>query len=53
MPSAAQPHARPARPVRHSKLGYHFIAGVLKHLPALVALTCPTFNSYRRLTPHS
>jgi glutamine synthetase len=36
-----------------SKLGYHFIAGVLKHLPALVALTCPTFNSYRRLTPHS
>jgi glutamine synthetase len=36
-----------------SALGYHFIAGVLEHLPALVALTCPTFNSYRRLTPHS
>jgi glutamine synthetase len=36
-----------------SKVGYHFIAGVLEHLPALVALTCPTFNSYRRLTPHS
>jgi len=36
-----------------SALGYHFIAGVLAHLPALVALTCPTFNSYRRLQPHS
>jgi len=35
-----------------SKLGYHFIAGVLDHLPALLALTCPTYNSYRRLQPH-
>jgi glutamine synthetase len=35
-----------------SKLGYHFIAGVLEHLPALLALTCPSVNSYRRLQPH-
>ena len=35
-----------------SKLGYHFIAGILDHLPALLALTCPSYNSYRRLQPH-
>ena len=35
-----------------SALGYHFIADVLEHLPALLALTCPTVNSYRRLQPH-
>ena len=35
-----------------SPLGYHFIAGVLHHLPALLALTCATYNSYRRLQPH-
>jgi glutamine synthetase len=28
-----------------------FIGGVLAHLPALVALTAPTVNSYRRLQP--
>ena len=26
-----------------------FIGGVLAHLPALLALTCPSYNSYRRL----
>lgn len=35
-----------------SRLGYHFIAGVLEHLPGLLALTCPSVNSYRRLQPH-
>ena len=35
-----------------SRLGYHFIAGVLAHLPGLLALTAPSFNSYRRLQPH-
>lgn len=35
-----------------SELGYQFIAGVLDHLPALLALTCPSYNSYRRLQPH-
>ncbi len=32
-----------------SKLGYHFIAGVLKHLPAITAVIAPTVNSYKRL----
>ncbi len=26
-----------------------FLAGILRHLPALLALTCPTRNSFRRL----
>ncbi len=34
-----------------SKLGYRFLAGVLAHLPGLVALTCGSVNSYRRLAP--
>ncbi len=34
-----------------SQVGYHFIGGVLVHLPALVALTCGSVNSYRRLAP--
>jgi glutamine synthetase len=34
-----------------SQLGRQFIAGVAGHLPALVALTAPSYNSYRRLTP--
>lgn len=34
-----------------SQMGYYFIGGILAHLPALVALTCPTVNSYRRLKP--
>src|ERR1700742_1821389 len=34
-----------------SATGYHFIGGVLAHLPALVALTCGSVNSYRRLAP--
>jgi glutamine synthetase len=35
-----------------SQLGYWFVGGVLEHLPALLALTCPSFNSYHRLQPH-
>ncbi len=34
-----------------SRVGYHFIGGLLAHLPALVALTCGSVNSYRRLQP--
>lgn len=30
-----------------------FIAGILYHLPALMALTTPTSNSYRRIQPNS
>ena len=36
-----------------SLLGRQFMAGVLEHLPALTALTCPSVNSYRRLKPQS
>ncbi len=35
-----------------SPIGYHFVAGVLAHLPGLLALTAPSYNSYRRLQPH-
>ncbi len=34
-----------------SPLARHFIAGILSHLPALMALTTPTVNSYRRIQP--
>jgi glutamine synthetase len=34
-----------------SRVGYRFLAGVLAHLPGLVALTCGSVNSYRRLAP--
>jgi glutamine synthetase len=36
-----------------SQTAYNFIGGVLEHLPGLVALTCPSVNSYRRLRPNS
>jgi len=36
-----------------SPTGRQFVAGVLDHLPALVALTCPSFNSYERLRPQA
>jgi glutamine synthetase len=32
-----------------SPLGYQFIAGILKHLPAITAVVAPTVNSYKRL----
>jgi glutamine synthetase len=40
-----------ADPYRLSRTGYQFIGGILAHLPALLALTCPSVNSYRRLGP--
>ena len=33
-----------------SATGYHFLAGLLEHMPGLTALTCPSVNSYRRLS---
>ncbi len=36
-----------------SNLGVCFVAGILRHLPAIVAVTCPSVNSYRRLRPKS
>src|SRR5437870_3419060 len=35
-----------------SKLGRAFVGGILQHLPALLALTCPSVNSYARLAPN-
>jgi glutamine synthetase len=35
-----------------SPLARHAIAGVLTHLPALLGLTTPSVNSFRRLQPH-
>src|SRR5205823_3634150 len=35
-----------------SQLGKHFIGGVLRHIRGLVAITCGSPNSYRRLLPH-
>jgi glutamine synthetase len=34
-----------------SGLAEHFLAGLLLHLPGLLALTAPSVNSYRRLQP--
>jgi len=35
-----------------SKIGSQFIAGILHHLPALMAITTPIPNSYGRIKPH-
>jgi glutamine synthetase len=43
--------ADPADDYGLSATGYQFIGGLLEHLPALVALTCGSVNSYRRLQP--
>ncbi|KAL1914320.1 uncharacterized protein VTP21DRAFT_9013 [Calcarisporiella thermophila] len=36
-----------------STLGKSFMAGILKHLPALMAITMPSVNSYKRVLPKS
>jgi glutamine synthetase len=43
----------PEAPDNLSEEGRQFMAGVLDHLPGLLALTCPSVNSYRRLQPSS
>lgn len=45
----ALPHAEDPRGLGLTKLGYQFIAGILKHGPALCAAFAPTVNSYKRL----
>lgn len=32
-----------------SSMAYQYIAGILHHAPAMVAVTCPTVNSYKRM----
>src|SRR3984893_10253378 len=34
-----------------SQMAVHYIGGLLKHAPALLAICAPTTNSYRRLVP--
>ncbi len=41
--------ARDKRGCGLSKLAYSFVAGVLRHGPAIAAVTCPIVNSYKRL----
>jgi glutamine synthetase len=43
----------PGDPDGLSELARHFVGGLLAHLPALVALTCASVNSYRRLAPQT
>src|SRR5215471_4072214 len=44
--------AAEGKPNELSDFGRHWIAGVLNHLPGLVALTAASYNYYRRLKPH-
>jgi glutamine synthetase len=37
------------KPYSLSEVGWQFLAGVMEHLPGLMALTCPSVNSYRRI----
>ncbi len=42
----------PSGPRGLSEIGAAFVAGVLRHMPALAALTAPSVASYYRLTPN-
>jgi len=43
----------PSQPGGLSAAGRHFVGGLIEHLPALLAVTCPSVNSYQRLLPDS
>lgn len=40
------------RGIGFSKLTYSFVAGLLRHAPAITAVSCPTVNSYKGLISH-
>jgi glutamine synthetase len=42
----------PACELGLSALGRSFVAGILAHVPGLLAITCPSVNSYLRLAPN-
>lgn len=42
----------PSRPHAISERAGAFLAGILEHLPAAIALTAPSVVSYLRMTPH-
>ena len=42
----------PADPSGLSSVAARFLAGILRHMPALCALTAPSVLSYERLVPH-
>lgn len=42
----------PVNAANSDRLGKYFIGGVLHHIRGLVAITCGSPNSYRRLLPH-
>jgi glutamine synthetase len=41
----------PTKPNEISETASYFIAGMLEHMEGLMALSCPTTNSYRRIIP--
>jgi glutamine synthetase len=41
----------PEEPTRMSSTFKHYVAGVCRYLPELMALYCPTVNSYKRTVP--
>ena len=43
----------PSEKWKLSKEAGYFIAGVLHHLPSLMAITTPISNSYKRIKPHT
>jgi len=38
-------------PARFSKIGLHFMGGILKHVDSLLSFTNPSTNSFKRLVP--
>ncbi|BCV21451.1 type I glutamate--ammonia ligase [Moorella sp. Hama-1] len=41
----------PEAPLQLSEVTYHYIGGLMRHARAMVAITNPTINSYKRLVP--